>query len=67
MTAELKQHVFALTRNEQRVIVLVLLLVIAAVAAKKYHDIRLRPPVPAVPTSASPSAPVPDEDGKSDE
>jgi hypothetical protein len=54
------QHIFALTKNEQRVVIVIMIALVAGTVTKRYRDINSRPPLPAV--TASPSAPIPDED-----
>jgi hypothetical protein len=54
------QHIFALTKNEQRIVIVIMIALVAGTVAKSYRDIHSRPPLPAVTTS--PSAPIPDED-----
>jgi len=56
--SEMKQHLFALTRSEQRVVILALLLAIGGVAGKRFYDIRQRPPLQPVSAETSPAPSV---------
>jgi hypothetical protein len=57
------RHIFALTKNEQRVVILIMIVLLAGTAAKRYRDReshRLPPASP--PATAAPSPSVSEED-----
>ena len=62
----MKFRIFMLTRNEQRVVVLALLVLLAAVFVRYWHNVQTFPPNKASETTA-PAAPLPLNDGTSDD
>ena len=58
---ETPQHIFALTKSEQRVVILIMIALLAAAAAKQYHDRLLRPAVQRPSTAAPAASPLDEE------
>jgi hypothetical protein len=54
------QHIFALTKNEQRVVIVIMIVLLAGSVTKRYHDLHSHLPLPAATTAPSP--PLSDED-----
>jgi hypothetical protein len=48
---KMPQHIFALSRSEQRVVLIIMLCLVLAAAGKKYYDRQLHPVTPAPPVS----------------
>ena len=53
---KLPQHLFALSRSEQRVVIVIVLALLLGTIAKRTYDQATRPPPVAVPLSATPFA-----------
>lgn len=58
---ETPQHIVALTRNEQRVVILIVLALLGLAVAKQYHDRSLGAPV-TPPSNSAPAASPQDEE-----
>jgi hypothetical protein len=54
------QHIFALTKNEQRVVIVIMIALLAGSVTKHYHDLHSHLPLPAA--STAPSPPLSDDD-----
>jgi hypothetical protein len=54
------QHIFALTKNEQRVVIVIMILLLAGTVTKRYRDVHSHLPLP--PATTAPSPPLSDED-----
>jgi hypothetical protein len=54
------QHIFALTKNEQRVMIVIMIALLAGSVTKRYRDLHSHLPLPA--TTTAPSPPLSDED-----
>ena len=63
----MKFRIFMLTRNEQRVVVLVLLVLLAAAFVRYWHNVQTFPPNKASEATApAASLPLPDDEGSSE-
>jgi hypothetical protein len=58
---KMPQHIFALTRSEQRVVIIIMICLLAGAVAKRYYDGRMQPAAP-VSSSAAPIRPAADEE-----
>ena len=54
------QHIFALTKNEQRVVIVIVIALLAGTVTKRYRDVHSHLPLPAATTAPSPA--LSDED-----
>jgi hypothetical protein len=48
------QHIFALTKNEQRVVIVIMIALLAGSVTKRYRDLHSHLPLPAATTAPSP-------------
>lgn len=60
--SKLPQHIFALTKGEQRVVIVIVLLVLAGATAKHYRNRALQVALPITEQPAATPAPSDDED-----
>ena len=58
---KMPQHLFALTRSEQRVVIIIILCLLLGAVGKRYYEGRFHGVAPAS-TSATPAAPAADEE-----
>ena len=57
------QHIFALTKNEQRVVILIMIVLLAGTVAKRYRDRAYQVASPVAPAgTAAPSPSLSEED-----
>jgi hypothetical protein len=66
---KMPQHIFALTRNEQRVVIIIMLCLLLAATGKRYYDRKMYPVTPMSPVSsgAQPTSPADEEPAPADE
>jgi hypothetical protein len=58
---KMPQHIFALTRSEQRVVIIIMVCLLLGAMGKRYYDGRSRPLAPPT-SSATPLSPAADEE-----
>ena len=58
---KMPQHIFALTRSEQRAVILIMIALLAGAAARQYHDWSLRPALPSSSIAAPAASPLDEE------
>jgi hypothetical protein len=66
---KMSQHIFALNRNEQRVVIIIMLCLLLAAAGKRYYDRQMHPVTPLSPVSsgAKPASAADEEPAVPDE
>ena len=62
---KLPQHLFALSRGEQRVVIIIVLVLLGGTMAKRAYDEATRPPPVPVPLGATPFASPPEDESLS--
>ena len=60
---KMPQHIFALTRSEQRAVILIMIALLAGAAARHYHGRMLRPALSIPSANAPAAAPLDEEPG----
>jgi hypothetical protein len=59
---KMSQHIFALTRSEQRVVIIIMICLLLGAVGKRYYDGRFHPAAAGPTSSTAPAVPAADEE-----